>query len=292
MRQLHFLFLIPLALGASAAEAQHPTRKPLVFAVSEGTSGGIDADAARVKYQPLADVLGRAIGSEVKVAFFREFSALEKGMKENQFDFVLARPSDYPARGLRDYHYKFVATAKPDGQCILIVHKDSPIRKVAELKGKTFVMPEKNAYMTRFCRAELRDQGIILDNEAVTYVREQGAIPFSIENRISDVGGIASYSGAYAQWLKSGNRALHQSKAAAVHAASRLTGHHCRAGCQDAGSADRLGGFRKRQSSAEAGWHHWLHDHRGKPAAQTAGVAWCLIPGLLDTGGAEDKKAR
>ena len=212
MRRLLPLCLIPLALGSAAAETQQVARKPLVFAVSEGTSGGIDAEAARVKYQPLADVLGRAIGSEVKVAFFREFSALERGMKENQFDFVLARPSDYPARGLRDYRYKFVATANPDGQCILIVHKDSPIKKVADLKGKTFVMPEKNAYMTRFCRAELRDQGIILDNETVNYVREQGAIPFSIENRISDVGGIASYSGAYAQWQKSGNRILHQSK--------------------------------------------------------------------------------
>ena len=201
-----------MAFCASAAEPQQAARKQLVFAVSEGTSGGIDADAARAKYQPLADVLGRAIGGEVKVAFVREFSALEKGMKDNQFDLVLARPSDYPARGLRDYRYKFVATAKPDGQCILIVHKDSPVKKLADLKGKSFVMPEKNAYMTRFCRAELRDQGIILDNETVTYVREQGAIPFSIENRISDVGGIASYSGAYGQWLKSGNRVIHQSK--------------------------------------------------------------------------------
>lgn len=212
MRRLYPLCLISMAFCASAAEPQQAARKQLVFAVSEGTSGGIDADAARAKYQPLADVLGRAIGGEVKVAFVREFSALEKGMKDNQFDLVLARPSDYPARGLRDYRYKFVATAKPDGQCILIVHKDSPVKKLADLKGKSFVMPEKNAYMTRFCRAELRDQGIILDNETVTYVREQGAIPFSIENRISDVGGIASYSGAYGQWLKSGNRVIHQSK--------------------------------------------------------------------------------
>lgn len=212
MRRLFPLCLIPLALGANAAESQHSARKALIFAVSEGTSGGIDAEAARVKYQPLADVLGRAIGGEVKVAFVREFSALEKGMKDNQYDLVLARPSDYPARGLRDYRYKFVATARPDGQCILIVHKDSPVKKLADLKGKSFVMPEKNAYMTRFCRAELRDQGIIIDNEAVSYVREQGAIPFSIENRISDVGGIASYSGAYAQWLKSGNRVIHQSR--------------------------------------------------------------------------------
>ena len=212
MRSLYTLGLISLALVASAVEAQPNAKKQLSLAVSEGTSGGIDAETARSKYQPLADVLGKAIGGEVKVVFVREFSALEKGMKDNQYDLVIARPSDYPARGLRDYQYKFVATTKPDGQCILIVHKDSPLKKVADLKGKTFIMPEKNAYMTRFCRAELRDQGIMLDSEAVTYVREQGAIPFSIENKITDVGGVASYSGAYKQWLSSGHRVIHQSK--------------------------------------------------------------------------------
>jgi ABC-type phosphate/phosphonate transport system substrate-binding protein len=213
MRPIQTIALVAIMLVASTVQAQSSSKKQLVLAVSEGSSGGIDAETARAKYQPLADILARAIGGDVKIAFVREFAALEKGMKDNQYDLVLARPSDYPARGLRDYQYKFVATAKPDGQCMLIVHKDSPIRKLSDVKGKTIVMPEKNAYMTRFCRAELRDQGIIIENEAVTYVREQGAIPFSIENRISDVGGVASYSGAYTQWVKSGNRVLHQSKA-------------------------------------------------------------------------------
>lgn len=212
MRSIHSLSLITLALLAFSVEAKPSARKQFSLAISEGTSGGIDAEAARSKYQPLADVLGKAIGSEVTVVFVREFAALEKGMKDNQFDLVIARPSDYPARGLRDYQYKFVATAKPDGQCMLIVHKGSPLKKVADLHGKTFILPEKNAYMSRLCRAELRDQGILLDGESVTYVREQGAIPFAIENKISEVGGIASYSGAYKQWLSSGHRVIHQSK--------------------------------------------------------------------------------
>lgn len=208
---LSFCFAL-LVLFSHATHAESGARKQLVFAVSEGTSGGIDAETARTKYQPLADILGRAINADIKVAFVREFSTLEKGMKDDLYDLVVARPSDYPARGLRDYRYNFVATAKPDGQCILIVHKDSPIKTVSDLKGKSFVLPETKAYMTRFCRAELRDQGVVIENERVTYVREQGAIPFAIENRISDVGGIASYSGAYAKWVKGEHRVLHQSR--------------------------------------------------------------------------------
>jgi phosphonate transport system substrate-binding protein len=205
------LVLVALfSLGVNAAEVAK--KYQLVLAVSEGTSGGINAEAALAKYQPLADVLGSAINAEVKVVFVREFDRLANGMKENQFDLVLARPSDYPARGMRDYQYRFVASASPDGQCVLIVHKDSPIKKVEDLKGKNFVFPEESAYMTHFCRAELRDKGILIEGERVYYVREQGAIPFAVETRISDVGGIASYSGAYKQWLKSGHRVLHTSR--------------------------------------------------------------------------------
>ena len=213
MSKLRFLALTVMVLASLSATAQHNSRRTLSLAVSEGTSGGIDADAAKAKYQPLADQMGRVMGTEVKVVFVREFAALEKGMKENQYDLVLARPSDYPARGLRDYHYQFVATAKPDGRCALVVPKDSPIKSVADVKGKIIIMPEKNAYMTRFCRAELRDKGILLDNENVSYVREQGAIPFSLENGITQVGGIASYSGAYGQWTKKGHRIVHESVA-------------------------------------------------------------------------------
>jgi phosphonate transport system substrate-binding protein len=193
------VFMLFAASAPMATAA--PAKKQLVLAVSEGTSGGTTAEAAQAKYQPLADVLGAAINAEFKVQFVREFAVLTKGMQENQFDLVLARPSDYPARGMRDNQYQFVATASPDGRCMLIVHKDSP-----------FVMPEETSYMARFCRAELRDSGILLENEKVHYVREQAVIPFAIEGRISDVGGISSYSGAFAKWAKGDNRVLHQSK--------------------------------------------------------------------------------
>ena len=214
MFKKYFLGLVWGALFAVGVDAAEVVKKqPLILAVSEGTSGGINAEAAHAKYQPLADVLGSAISAEVKVVFVREFARLANGMKENQFDLVLARPSDYPARGMRDHQYRFVASASPDGQCVLIVHKDSPFMKVENLKGRNFIFPEESAYMTRFCRAELRDKGILIEHEKVHYVREQGAIPFAIENKISDVGGVASYSGAYKQWLKSGHRVLHKSAA-------------------------------------------------------------------------------
>ena len=126
------------------------------------------------------------------MVFVREFAQLEDGMKTGRLDLAMARPSDFPARGLRDYGYQYVATAKPDGQCLIVVPKDSPIQSLGEIKGQKIAMPEKVSYMSKFCTAELRRNGIDVDKEAVTYVREQEAVTFYITNGFAKVGALAS----------------------------------------------------------------------------------------------------
>ncbi|HEY0824966.1 MAG TPA: PhnD/SsuA/transferrin family substrate-binding protein [Ramlibacter sp.] len=201
-----------LALAFALACSAPARAQDLVMGVSEGTSGGLDHAQVIVKYQGLADVIGRSIRRKVNVVFAREFSQLEDGMKTRRFDFVLARPSDYPARGIKVHGYRFLASARPDGQCLIIAGKDSGIRKAADLKGKRLVLPEQASYMARFCRAELRDQGIDLAKEKVHYVREQGAVAFYIEQKLADAGGVASYSGVARKWVKDGQPVVHRSR--------------------------------------------------------------------------------
>lgn len=197
-------------LVAGGAQAQVQVQQK-VLAVSEGTSGRLDQTQVIAKYEGLADLMGQALHAKVSVVFVREFKQLEEGMRSGQFDFVMARPSDYPARGMRDYGYSFVASAKPDGQCLIIVPKDSPLKTVADIKGKRLVLPEQISYMSRLCTAELREQGISVDKERVQYVRDQAAVGFYLENNFSDVGAIASYFGGAKNLEKNGKRVLHQS---------------------------------------------------------------------------------
>ncbi|UUZ74299.1 phosphate/phosphite/phosphonate ABC transporter substrate-binding protein [Polaromonas sp. P1(28)-13] len=163
------------------------------------------------KYQGLAEAIGRAIKSKVNVVFAREFKQLEEGMQTGRFDFVMARPSDYPARGMRDYGYSYIASSKPDGQCLIIAPKGSPLKTIADVKGKRIALPEQVAYMSRFCTAELRDQGVLVGKENVQYVREQAAVGFYLDNKFADVGGVASYSGIAKKWEKDGNHIIHKS---------------------------------------------------------------------------------
>jgi ABC-type phosphate/phosphonate transport system substrate-binding protein len=208
---------LTLILGAcmtwtSGVRAQ-PQAQQLVLGISEGTSGGLDHAQVITKYQGLAEVVGRAMKARVSVVFAREFKQLEEGMQTGRFDFVMARPSDYPARGMRDYGYSYIASTKPDGQCFIIVPKGSTIQSIADVKGKRIALPEQVAYMSRFCSAELRDQGMRLDKENVQFVREQAAVGFYLDNKFADVGGVASYSGIAKKWEKDGNRILHKSVA-------------------------------------------------------------------------------
>ncbi|MBL8523259.1 MAG: PhnD/SsuA/transferrin family substrate-binding protein [Betaproteobacteria bacterium] len=210
-----------LLFGLAIPAAAQPKTKPaptgngaadrFMFGVSEGTSGGIDTAVAIDKYRPLADVMEKALGKQVVISFVRSFDALEAGMKKGEFDLVMARPSDYPARGVRDYGYTLVANSKPDGQCLFIVEKSSPLKTVNEIKGRNIIFPEKIAYMSKFCTAELRDKGINVATEKITYAKEQGAVGWSVENKLSEVGGVASYSGVAKNWEKGGQRVLHKS---------------------------------------------------------------------------------
>ena len=207
-------FLVAAALCcALQAGAAAPAAEDLVMGVSEGTSGGLDHAQVIIKYQGLADVIGRSIKRKVNVVFAREFAQLEEGMKTHRFAFVIARPSDYPARGVKLYGYNFLASARPDGHCLIVASKDSGIKTLADARGKRIVLPEPAAYMTKFCRAELRDQGFNLEKEKVQHVREQGAVTFYLDNKFADVGGIASYSGVAKKWVKEGgNVVIHKSR--------------------------------------------------------------------------------
>ncbi|MET4579593.1 phosphate/phosphite/phosphonate ABC transporter substrate-binding protein [Ottowia thiooxydans] len=200
-----------LVMGTVAVCAHQVQAKDLILGVSEGTSGGTDHARVLLKYGGLAKVLSGALKTNVNVVFVREFAQLEEGMETGRLDLALARPSDFPARGLRNYGYQYVATAKPDGQCFITIPKNSPIKSLAEIKGKKIVMPEKISYMTKFCAAELRNNGIDINKEAVTYVREQEAVSFYITNGFGQVGALASYSGAAKKWVKEGGQVLHKS---------------------------------------------------------------------------------
>lgn len=207
MQHRRWLAGLVLGLGLPLANAA----EPWIFAVSEGTSGNSDSAAITARFEPLIRVMEQATGHDISVVIAREFKRLEEDMKASRYEFVMARPSDYPARGVRDYGYKLVATAKPDGRCYIIVPKDSPYNSLKDVSGKRFAFSEQASYTTKLCLAELRDQGITVNKTTAQFMREQDGVGFAVSQKIADVGGVASYSALGQSWEKNGGRILHQS---------------------------------------------------------------------------------
>lgn len=198
-----------LAILLPGATDAQQTKKQLILAVSEGTSGAQDSGDVLNKYADFVALLQRVLGRPVAVVLARDFGMLEKQMKHRAYDFVLARPSDYPARGVRDYGYSLVTITRGDGHAVFIVRKDSPLKDLGDLRGKAILLPEKAAYMSRVAVATLRDNGIDVAKEpAVQYQRDQAVIGYAVENGLADVGAVASYSGVAKNWEKKGGRIL------------------------------------------------------------------------------------
>jgi ABC-type phosphate/phosphonate transport system substrate-binding protein len=201
---------LPAVSATPGLAQQQPAPGRIVLAVSEGTSGGTRPEEIIDKYRPLADVIGKAVKMNVIVEPARNFQRLDEGMRAKRFDLAMARPSDYPGRAVRDYGYRYVVNASPDGHCVFVVPKTSTAKSLADLKGKRIVLPEKISYMAQFCSAELRDAGF--DLSSVQYVKEQEVVVYQLQHNNADLGGVASYSKAAKQLDGAGLRELQRSR--------------------------------------------------------------------------------
>ncbi len=185
----------------------------LVMAVCEGTFSGAAPAELVDKYHPLAEHLGKALKAHIIVSPVCSFPRLESGMAEQRFDLVMARPADYTARAIRDHGYKYVAQVTPDVSCVYLVPKDSPLKSLADAKGKRVALPEKTSYMGQLCVAELRDAGFDAAAKA-QFVKEQGVVMYQLKEKNVDVGGVSSHSKAVSKEAleKAGLRELGRSR--------------------------------------------------------------------------------
>jgi phosphonate transport system substrate-binding protein len=193
-----------LAFAAQAAE------DTLLFGVNEGTSGTSNFAERQEKYQPFANYIGKAVKKQVKLESASDLKNLVRSLEAARYDMVLIRPSHIAAAAMRDQKYGLLASAKGDAVAYFIVHKDSPLKSKSDLKGKRIVMPDEIAYPTKIGLAMLRDAGV--QPADVKLFRSQEAVGYAVEQKLSDVGVVISYSKVWKDWEKNGHRAIWQSE--------------------------------------------------------------------------------
>jgi phosphonate transport system substrate-binding protein len=212
------LALLFLALGASgssvaqkaAAKAAEPLPR-IVLAINEGGAANADATETLFKYQDFAEIVGKALRTQIVIVAVRDRDKLRNSLKRHEYPLLLARPNDVPAEAIRDYGYQPIVAAKEPSRALFIVTKNSTLKTIADVKGKTIVTPDQYSNIWRIANAMLRDAKITMANEQVKAMRDQAAIGWSMENSFYDVGVINSVSGVGRSWEKNGGRVIARS---------------------------------------------------------------------------------
>jgi len=199
------------ALAQKAQPAPGP-QDHIRLVVNEGAAGNADFTEILFRYEEFSQMAAKALGGPVVIISARNRDRLQENLKNHAYELLLSRPNDVPARAVRDFDYVPVASAKEPYRTLFIVQKDSPLRTIADVKGKTIVTPDLYSNMWRAAKAMLRDNNIDMLKENVRSMRDQAAIGWSVENKMYDVGVVNSASGVARNWEKNGGRVIAASR--------------------------------------------------------------------------------
>ncbi|HEY9064218.1 MAG TPA: phosphate/phosphite/phosphonate ABC transporter substrate-binding protein [Burkholderiaceae bacterium] len=195
-----------LLLSATASQA-------IVFAVNEGVSYRVPNDEIRSRYAAIASDLSKLLKQPVTIEPVGDYPTLRKGLAAKSYDLAMVHPAHLSIVAIRDTHYRLVAVTKGFQQyrASFLVRADSPLKSLADLKGLRLGAPDEDSITAWLVRATLRDAKLDPKAMAINYMRYQDAIPFAVENRLTNAGATAA-NGVVKDWESHGGRVLLQSK--------------------------------------------------------------------------------
>jgi phosphonate transport system substrate-binding protein len=157
----------------------------LVFAINEGVTYRVPNEEIRARYAAIAADLSKLLKQPVQIEPVADYKLL------------------VVTKGFQDYKANFLVAA------------DSPIKSLADLKGRKLGAPDEDSITSWMVRATIRDQ--VGDAKQVSYVytRYQDAVPFFVENNLTPAG--ATAAGAVIKaWQAKGGKVLATSKAVPI----------------------------------------------------------------------------
>jgi phosphonate transport system substrate-binding protein len=190
-----------------------PAHAELTLAVNEGVTYYVTPTEIREKYKDLADLIGKALKTTVKVVPVDQYPVLRKGLDEQQYDLAFVHPAHHSLVSMRDGKYHLVVLTKgyTEYKARFFVNKGAQMKQPADMKGKRFGMPDPDSITAVITRATMRDLGIDSTKADIRTTRYQDAVPFFVENGFSDVG-ITGSGAVVKQWQEKGGAVLFESK--------------------------------------------------------------------------------
>ena len=199
--------LISCALLATAT----PVRANLVLGIAEGISEQSRFGDIEDRYQLFADYLGRVLKNRVTLEASQNFKNSATNLQKGRYDLFFSRPSNVPAKAIRDHQYQLIVVAKGDSTANFIVRKDHGFKKPEDILTRTVAMPRSStALMTEAGLATIRDMGGMKGPNQLRYANYQEAVGYMVEMKFADVGIVNP--GQAKAWEKKGGVVLFKSK--------------------------------------------------------------------------------
>lgn len=126
------------------------------------------------KFYPLIIYLKKQTGLDFKIIVPKDFDSLKSSLIRGDIDFTLQDPHTYVEFSRLFNKDTLMRTLNPEGKTyekgVFVVRKDSGIKNIEDLKGKTVLFGPKLS-LTRWVAAKevLRDSGIDLDKDLKAY---------------------------------------------------------------------------------------------------------------------------
>lgn len=110
-------------------------------------------------YSPLAKDFAQKLNKKVTISTKDSFTNFMKELKKESYDIAYVQPFDY-IWAHDKYNYEPLAARAGKLSAILIVNKDSDIKSIKDIKGKTIINPPKVAAVTILTTATLKKFGL------------------------------------------------------------------------------------------------------------------------------------
>ncbi|MEO5770761.1 MAG: PhnD/SsuA/transferrin family substrate-binding protein [Burkholderiaceae bacterium] len=205
---------LPWRLAAfSALMLTSAWAQALVFAINEGVTYRVSNDEIRSRYAAIAADLSKLLKQPVTLEPIGHYPTLRQGLADKAYDIALVHPAHLSITAMKNSGYHLVAVAKgfEKYQANFLVRADSPLKSLADLKGKRLGAPDEDSITSWMVRATLRDAKVDNKSLEMTYTRYQDAVPFFVENHLTHVGATAANS-VIKEWQAKGGKVLAQSK--------------------------------------------------------------------------------
>lgn len=201
------------ALSAGLVGLMAKAADPIVFAVNEGVTYRTSTADFRERFEAVGEDLSKLLKTPVSIQSVPAYADLQKGLQETKYGLAWVHPAHHAVRAMTRSGYRLVCVTKgfQDYRARFLVAAGSPVKTLADLKGKTVGAPDSDSITSVLTRATLRDAGLGDGITKVQYVRYQDAVPFMVENGLAAAG--VSASGAVVKaWTEKGGSVVATSK--------------------------------------------------------------------------------